>query len=123
VDVFGGRAGPSRGATYIEQVVAAAFQTFEGQEIHEDDFEKAAMLLRGITQGHPFEDGNKRTGFALATYYLELVGHPYPDPFPEDAVVAFCIQVSAGQIRDVRLMADTLRSFWSAPSPPPGDHE
>ncbi|MBI4491217.1 MAG: Fic family protein [Chloroflexi bacterium] len=33
-----------------------------------DPFEKAAMLLRGITQGHPFYNGNKRTGFLPAAY-------------------------------------------------------
>jgi hypothetical protein len=65
VHEFGGRLGPSRGNALVEQVVAAAFQTFGGQDPHPHTFEKAAMLLRGITQGHPFMDGNKRTGFLV----------------------------------------------------------
>ncbi|CAN5831438.1 hypothetical protein BH23CHL2_BH23CHL2_10860 [soil metagenome] len=64
---FGGRRGPARDARLVEQVVGAAFQTFEGVDPHPGPFDKAAMLLRGITQGHPFNDGNKRTGFLLAT--------------------------------------------------------
>ncbi len=55
---YGGRIGPVRADGLVEQVVAAAFQTFEGTDPHPGVFEKAAMLLRGITQGHPFNDGN-----------------------------------------------------------------
>lgn len=70
------------------------------------------MLLRGITQGHPFYDGNKRTGFLLASFYLERMGHPWPPRLAEDRVIAFCLEVSAGAIRDVPEMAATLRQFW-----------
>src|SRR5438309_1517818 len=54
---FGGRIAPPRDAGLVEQVIGAAFQTFEGTDPHQDPFDKAAMLLRGITQGHPFNDG------------------------------------------------------------------
>lgn len=33
--------------------------------------EKAAAMLHGIITGHPFIDGNKRTGFALARLLLQ----------------------------------------------------
>jgi prophage maintenance system killer protein len=69
---FGGRLGTPRDHGLVEQVVAAAFQTFGGVDPHPGPFDKAAMLLRGITQGHPFNDGNKRTGFLVAVYFLEL---------------------------------------------------
>lgn len=68
VTEFGGRPGPVRQEGLVEQVVAAAFQTFQGADPHPSPFDKAAMLLRGITQGHPFTDGNKRTGFLVAIY-------------------------------------------------------
>src|SRR6266508_552501 len=44
---FGGRGGPVRAPGMVEQVVAAAFQTYGGEDPHPDPFEKAAMLLRG----------------------------------------------------------------------------
>ena len=75
---YGGRGGPVRGEGLVEQAVTAAFQTFAGTDPHPGPFEKAAMLLRGITQGHPFNDGNKRTGFLLASYYLVRVGSRSP---------------------------------------------
>src|SRR5436305_1087517 len=59
VSDFGGRGGPVRGEGLVEQAVAAAFQTFAGIDPHPGPFAKAAMLFRGITQGHPFNDGNK----------------------------------------------------------------
>lgn len=110
---YGGHPGDNRGAELVEQVVGAAFQTFGGTEGHPDPFEKAAMLLRGITQGHPFGDGNKRTGFALAAYYLDLVGLTARlDMWEEGELTDFCMAVSAGDIRDVSLIATTLRRLW-----------
>lgn len=51
---FGGRSGPERSKGLVEQVVAASFQTFGDIDPHPDCFEKAAMLLRGITPGPSF---------------------------------------------------------------------
>src|SRR5581483_7502825 len=115
---FGGRSGAVRGEGLVEQAVAAAFQTYEGIDPHPAPFERAAMLLRGITQGHPFSDGNKRTGFLLAAYYLNLVGHPWPPQLPEDQVIAFCLRVSAGEIRDVDEIAAHVRRFWDGTAAP-----
>ena len=58
VTEFGGRPGPLRPSGLVEQVVAAAFHRFGGEDPRPDPFDKAAMLLRGIIQGHPFTDGN-----------------------------------------------------------------
>ena len=70
------------------------------------------MLLRGITQGHPFYDGNKRTGFLLAAYYLELMGFPYPENINTESVISFCTGVSAGEIRDVTAITRELKNLW-----------
>jgi prophage maintenance system killer protein len=109
---YGGRIGPVRAEGLVEQAIAAAFQTFEGTDPHPGDFEKAAMLLRGITQGHPFNDGNKRTGFLLAGYFLQRIGYAFPDPLDVDAAEDLCLRVSAGQLRDVRRIADELARLW-----------
>lgn len=49
---YGGRPGAARDRGLVVQVVAAAFQTYAGEDPHPGRFDKAAMLLRGITQGH-----------------------------------------------------------------------
>lgn len=71
------------------------------------------MLLRGITAGHPFNDGNKRTGMLTAMYYLAQVGFLEPNPFPTDEGEALCLRISAGQLRDVDAIAAELRRLWN----------
>ena len=109
---FGGRFGAVRAPGLVEHVIGAAFQTFGGIDPHPGPFDKAAMLLRGITQGHPFNDGNKRTGFLIATYYLDRVGCPLPPNLPVQDVVARCIRISAGEVRSVEVIAEELHRLW-----------
>lgn len=114
VSEHGGRLGPIREPGLVEQVIAAAFQTFADIEPHPTAFDKAAMLLRGITQGHPFQDGNKRTGFLTANYYLARVGYELRRDLDKSEVITFCRRISAGEIRDIDEMARTL-AIWSVP--------
>ncbi len=109
---FGGRVAPARDPRLVEQVIGAAFQTFSGQDPHPTPFAKAAMLLRGITQGHPFNDANKRTGFLIAAYYLEQMGFPLPETASPDAVVGLCMAVSRGDVADVADIRRELERIW-----------
>ena len=40
-------------------------------------FELAAAYAFGLVKNHPFIDGNKRTGFAVAIVFLELNGYHF----------------------------------------------
>jgi death-on-curing protein len=110
---FGGRLGPVRERGLVEQVIGAAFQTYAGADPHPSAFDKAAMLLRGITQGHPFNDGNKRTRFLVAAYFLDLVGFSFPLEFDFEEAERLCLAVSAGEIRDVTTIAAELERLWT----------
>ena len=94
-------------------MIGAAFQTFFGDDSHPEPFDKAAMLLRGMTQGHPFNDGNKRTGFLVATCFLDLMGYPLPERFDFNRAEALSMAVSADRIRDVAVMAAELERLWA----------
>jgi death-on-curing protein len=109
---FGGRQGKERQAGLVEQVIAAAFQTYGSTDPHPEPFEKAAMLLRGITAGHPFQDGNKRTGFLVAAFYLEQVERPLAEDFSVAEAETLCLQISAGQLRDIEEITRQLRQLW-----------
>ena len=115
---FGGRLGPEREPGLVEHAVGAAFQTFGNYDPHPHPFHydphphpfhKAAMLIRGITGGHPFSDGNKRAGFFIAVYYLEQVGYPAPAPLPAEEIISFSREVSGGKIRDINVIAAKSR--------------
>ncbi len=115
---FGGRTGPEREKGLTEHAVGAAFQTFGGEDPHPTPFDKAAMLLRGITQGHPFNDGNKRTGFLVAAYYLEQVGIPLATDLPTDEVVNLCLRISSGEIRQPEVIAHELEKIYESQQVP-----
>lgn len=36
-----------------------------------DTYDKAVCLIKGITQGHPFASGNRRTAFGVTKHFLE----------------------------------------------------
>lgn len=116
---YGGRVGAERQPGLVEQVVAAAFQTFAGVDPHPTPFSKAAMLMRGITQGHPFQDANKRTGFLVATYFVEQIGYELVEPVPEQEIIDLALRISSGQLRDVAEIAAELRPFYR---PRPDEH-
>jgi len=45
-----------------------------GRELYPDLFEKAAVLMRELIKGHPFEAANKRTGYMAALIFLNENG-------------------------------------------------
>ncbi|MDI3488030.1 MAG: hypothetical protein PWR26_747 [Methanosarcinales archaeon] len=53
---------------------------------------KAAILIRGIVCGHPFVDGNKRTGLAITEALLDCYG--YELVAPSDEVKEFVLSVA-----------------------------
>lgn len=121
VSEFGGRSGREREPGLVEQIVGAAFQTFGGADPHPDPFDKAAVLFRGIVQGHPFSDGNKRTGFLLTGYFLQELGISLPDALPADEVIDFCVRVSAGEVREPATIRTALLRLWGRGEASSGD--
>lgn len=58
----------------LEAVLAEPFQTASGKELYPGVVPKAASLLRGLIQGHPLVDGNKRLAVTTVSVFLELNG-------------------------------------------------
>lgn len=113
LEQYGGHPADDRGSELVEQIIGSAFQTFDGEELHPGTFEKAAALWRGIIQGHPFGDGNKRTGFALAAYFLRLSGYDPPaDAWEEDEVYNVNMDISAGIRKDLEDLTQRLLHWW-----------
>jgi len=80
---FGGGTG-TRDPERLEAAVARPVQRFHYG--HTELHDLAASYAAAIIQGHPFIDGNKRTGFVCAVIFLELNGRIF-SASEEDAVV------------------------------------
>lgn len=58
----------------LTAAVAQPQMTFEGRDLYPAAPEKAAALCFSVINGHPFVDGNKRTGHAAMEVFLYLNG-------------------------------------------------
>jgi len=61
--------------------------TIEDASELDDDYQRAATLLRGIANAHVFEDGNKRTAYTTARTYLDTADKELAPSPPQRAVV------------------------------------
>ncbi len=61
----------------------------------------AAAYAGGITNNHPFLDGNKRTGFVVMAVFLARNGHRFQAPQVE--VVTMMLALAAGSLPEDRL--------------------
>jgi death on curing protein len=77
-----------------------------------DVFNLAAAYAHGITQNHPFVDGNERTAFVVAVSFLELNGQELTASEAEAAVVF--LRLAAGAFAEAEL-AEWFRRNASPP--------
>jgi death-on-curing protein len=80
-----------------------------GQEAYPDVFTKAAALLHSLAANHPLVDGNKRLAW-LATYVFCAKNGVQLDPADDDAY-DLVVGVAAGEISEVTVIADRLKTF------------
>lgn len=90
----GGRAGV-RDLSGLEAAIARPRQhwAYAG---HTELPELAAIVCEGIVRGHPFVDGNKRTGFLAAFAFMQVNGMDLVAD--EDAVVDAIDDLAAGRL-------------------------
>jgi death-on-curing protein len=74
IERYGGSHG-TRDLSRVKSVAAAPAQAVFGAEQYQTVFEKAAVYARNIIGDHPFKDGNKRTGIAVAAMFLKRNGY------------------------------------------------
>lgn len=58
----------------LQSAIASPLQTYDSVELFPTVVEKASRLACGLTQFHPFVDGNKRIGAHAMLIILELNG-------------------------------------------------
>lgn len=65
-------------------------------EMYPSIFDKAAVYLYNIVKNHPFNDANKRTGYAVAVIFL--LGNDVSLTFKNDDLEDMVIEVAKGKI-------------------------
>lgn len=108
----GGAAGlRDRGA--LESALARPRQ-LHAYDPEADLYALAAACARGITQNHPFVDGNKRAAFVALGVFLSLNGR-YLDA-TEQAAERVIVELAAGRLSEQQLAA-WLREHCIEPAP------
>jgi death-on-curing protein len=91
IERYGGSHGV-RDLERIKSVTIAPRQEAFGAEQYSTLHKKAAVYIRNIIGDHPFTDGNKRTGIAVAILFLERNGRKFKAQKGE--IEDFAIQVA-----------------------------
>jgi death-on-curing protein len=84
-----------------------------GVEAYTDLFEKAAALLQSLAVNHPLVDGNKRMAWMSTVVFLDFNGTEMLD-VDQDEAYKLVIEVAAGTLEDVGLIARRLRTLHEA---------
>lgn len=87
-----------RDLSLLESAVNIPFQSCFGCELYPDVFSKAARLCYGITQNHPFFDGNKRTAVHSMIVYLKVNGIEVK--YTDEEMEKIIIEVANDQLDD-----------------------
>jgi len=85
-----------RDAGLLDAALNRPYATFGGMDLFPAPEDKAAAIMHGIITGHPFLDGNKRTGYVLGRLVLQQGGLDIQAG--EDERYDMVIQVATGQL-------------------------
>lgn len=80
----------------LESSLMAPLATYGGIDLYPDILTKVAALLYGITNSHPFIDGNKRMAFVVAITVLQSNGHTCKAT--QNDVVHVMLNIARGEI-------------------------
>ena len=94
VEKFGGLQGV-RDANLLISAVETPKAAMFGDDLYPTVYDKAAVYLFHIVRNHPFNDGNKRTGFSAA--YLFLKANKVRIRFEDEVYEEFVVEVAKGK--------------------------
>ncbi len=102
---YGGEEG-LRDRNLLESAMAAPQTGMFGQFFHSDVYEMAAAYLYHLVKNHPFVDGNKRAGAAVALVFL--AGNGITLTLTQKEFYEMVLEVAVGTI-DKAALAEILR--------------
>lgn len=88
IEEFGGSPG-IRDRGLLESAIARPLATFQGRNLYDTPFKRAAALAESLVLNHGFVDGNKRTAMYAMAAWLERE--------------SYFIEAARGELRDIAL--------------------
>lgn len=101
--VGGGRSGV-RDFTLIHSATERPKASFSGKLLYPNIWFQAAALIQSLVKNHPFEDGNKRTGFFSTLRFLNING--WDIKAHEEKIYEFVLQI------DIKNLSLKRISYW-----------
>lgn len=101
--IAGGREG-IRDFTLIHSAIERPKATFAQKDLYPTIFTKAAAIIQSLIRSHPFNDGNKRTGYFSTLRFLNQNGYDLVTTKKEIIDFTVKIDVKRPEIEDI--------AFW-----------
>jgi death-on-curing protein len=95
IDKFGGTPG-IRDHSLLDSALNRPFQTFDSELLYPSIIDQAGAIIESIVKNHPFNDGNKRTGYTLMR--LHLLNNGLDIIAQEEDKYEFVISIASGRI-------------------------
>lgn len=97
---FGGSHG-LRDLGLLESAAGRPQATFDGQDLYETIFDKAAALMHSLLKNHPFVDGNKRTAYSSAGIFLMMNGYKLIDMHDKSLKFAMLVEDNSMSLEEI----------------------
>ena len=85
-----------RDENLLDSALKSPFQTFGGNELYSDIYDKASQLCYSLVENHPFADGNKRIGVHLTLLFLKLNNENIE--YSQAELIDFGLSIASGKM-------------------------
>ena len=92
-----------RDENLLDFALKSPFQTFDGNELYSDIYDKASQLCYSLVENHPFADGNKRIGVHLTLLFLKLNNENIE--YSQAELIDFGLNIASGKMNKADIKA------------------
>ena len=98
----------------LKSIINDIYQTFDGKDVYNSTFEKAANFLYMIVKNHVFIDGNKRIAAALFIYFLQFYNILYIDGkqiIDNNTLTSLTLLIAESNPKEKSIIIDLIMNF------------
>ena len=98
----------------LKSIINDIYQTFDGKDVYDSTFEKAANFLYMVVKNHVFIDGNKRIAAALFIYFLQFYNLLYIDGkqiIDNNTLTALTLLIAESNPKEKDIIIDLIMNF------------